>query len=183
MADHGRYLADSIPDAQLVLLPGSDHDFLQNYGLPVIDELERFVTGRVNPFPDRLRTTMLFTDIVGSTPHAASMGDERWTSLIEDHNECMRKQVAAHGGHEVKHTGDGFLIAFDDTDAAVRCALGAMGAVADLGLELRAGVHVGEVVHMGNNDLAGIAVHFAQRCVRPGRRRSAACLGRRASVL
>jgi class 3 adenylate cyclase len=106
---------------------------------------------------------MLFTDIVGSTPHAASMGDERWTALIEEHNDCMRKQIAAHGGHEVKHTGDGFLIAFDDTDAAVRCALAAMSAVADLGLELRAGVHVGEVVHMGNNDLAGIAVHFAQR--------------------
>ncbi len=163
LADHGRYLAESIPQAKLVLLPGTDHDFLQNFGLPVIDELERFVTGRVNPFPDRLRTTMLFTDIVGSTPHAASMGDERWTALIEDHNECMRQQIAAHGGHEVKHTGDGYLIAFDDTDAAVRCALAAMTAVADLGLELRAGVHVGEVVHMGNNDLAGIAVHFAQR--------------------
>ena len=95
------------------------------------------------------------------------MGDERWTALIEEHNERMQQQIAAHGGHEVKHTGDGFLVAFDDTDAAVRCALAAMAAVADLGLELRAGVHVGEVARMGNSDVAGIAVHFAQRvCAR-----------------
>jgi class 3 adenylate cyclase len=166
-ADHSRYLAAAIPGARLVLLPGADHDFLRNHGPPVIDELERFTTGRVTPFADRLRTTMLFTDIVDSTPLAASMGDERWSALIEDHNECVQEQVAAHGGHEVKHTGDGFLVAFDETDRAVRCALATMAAVADLGLELRAGVHVGEVAHMGKSDFSGIAVHFAQRlCAR-----------------
>jgi class 3 adenylate cyclase len=166
-ADHGRYLAASIPGARLVLLPGGDHDFLQNYGPPVIDEVERFATGRVNQFADRLRTTMLFTDIVDSTPQAASMGDERWSALIEEHNERVQQLMAAHGGHEVKHTGDGFLVAFDDTDAAVRCALAAMATVDEMGLELRAGVHVGEVAHMGKSDLLGIAVHFAQRvCAR-----------------
>jgi class 3 adenylate cyclase/pimeloyl-ACP methyl ester carboxylesterase len=166
-AEHGRYLATSIPGARLVLLPGADHNFLPNYGPPVIDEVERFTTGRISPFTDRLRTTMLFTDIVNSTPLAASMGDERWSVLMEDHNELMQQLVAAHGGHEVKNTGDGFLVAFDDTDSAVRCALAATAAVADLGLELRAGVHVGEVARMGKNDFSGIAVHFAQRlCAR-----------------
>jgi class 3 adenylate cyclase len=166
-AEHGRYLAASIPGARLVLLPGADHNFLQNHGPPVLDEVERFTTGRVIPFTDRLRTTMLFTDIVDSTPLAASMGDERWSALMDDHNERMQQLVAAHGGHEVKNTGDGFLVAFDDTDCAVRCALATMAALADLGLELRAGVHVGEVAHMGKTDFSGIAVHFAQRlCAR-----------------
>lgn len=166
-ADHGRYLAASIPGARLVLLPGADHNFLQNYGPAVIDEVERFTTGRVTPFTDRFRTTMLFTDIVSSTPLAASMGDERWSVLIEKHNDRMRQQVTAHSGHEVKHTGDGFLVAFDDADNAVRCGLAAMAAVADLDLELRAGVHVGEVARMGTGDFSGIAVHFAQRlCAR-----------------
>ena len=95
------------------------------------------------------------------------MGDERWSALIEEHNDRVQQLMAAHGGHEVKHTGDGFLVAFDDTDSAVRCALAAMAAVDDMGLELRAGVHVGEVAHMGKSDLLGIAVHFAQRvCAR-----------------
>lgn len=166
-AEHGRYLAASIPGARLVLLPGADHNFLQNYGPAVIDEVERFTTGRVIPFTDRLRTTILFTDIVDSTPLAASMGDERWSALIDVHNDRMQQLVAAHGGHEVKSTGDGFLVAFDDTDSAVRCALATMAAVADLGLELHAGVHVGEVAHMGKTDFSGIAVHFAQRlCAR-----------------
>ena len=166
-ADHGRYLAASIPGARLVLLAGADHNFLQSYGAPVIDEVERFTTGHVNPFADRLRTTMLFTDIVDSTPLAASLGDERWSALIEEHNDHMQQQVAAHGGHEVKHTGDGFLVAFDEPDSAIRCALSAMAAVADLDLELRAGVHVGEVARMGGSDFSGIAVHFAQRlCAR-----------------
>ena len=166
-AAHGRYLAASIPGARLVLLPGADHNFLQNYGAPVIDEVERFTTGSVTPFADRFRTAMLFTDIVNSTPLAASMGDQRWSALIEDHNERMQQQVAAHGGHEVKHTGDGFLVAFDEPDSAIRCALSAMAAVADLDLELRAGVHVGEVARMGKGDFSGIAVHFAQRlCAR-----------------
>ncbi len=162
-ADHGRYLADSIPRARLALLEGADHDFLRNYGPPVIDEVERFTTGQVTPFSDRLRTTMLFTDIVDSTPLAASLGDARWGALIEDHNECMQQQIAAHGGHEVKGTGDGFLVAFEDTAPAVRCALSAMAAVSNLGLELRAGVHVGEVARMGKSDFSGLAVHFAQR--------------------
>ena len=166
-AAHGVYIAESIPGARLVLVPGTDHLFLRNYATPVIDEVERFVTGRHSTFVDRMRTTMLFTDIVDSTPLAASMGDERWSALIDEHNVRIHRQVVKHGGHEVKSTGDGFLVAFAEPESAVRCAMGALGAVTDLGLELRAGVHVGEVVHMGKTDMSGVAVHFAQRlCAR-----------------
>jgi class 3 adenylate cyclase len=166
-AAHGLYIASTIPGARVVLIPGTDHLFLRNYGTPVIDEVEQFVTGSVSTFVDRMRTTMLFTDLVDSTPLAASMTDERWSALIEGHNARVHRQVVKHGGHELKSTGDGFLVAFDATEPAVRCALDALEAVTDLGLEVRAGVHVGEVLHMGKNDLTGVAVHFAQRlCAR-----------------
>ena len=166
-AAHGEYLAAAIPGARLVLIPGSDHLFLRNYGTPVIDEVEEFVTGHRTPFVDRMRTTMLFTDIVDSTPRAASLGDAAWSTLIDEHNTRVHRQVVAHGGHEVKSTGDGFLVAFDSPEPAIRCAFDAMDVVADLGLELRAGVHVGEVTRMGKDDMSGLAVHFAQRlCAR-----------------
>jgi class 3 adenylate cyclase len=160
---HGRFIADAIPGAQFLLLPGSDHNFLRNDGDVVLDEVERFVLGTSTPFADRMNTTMLFTDIVDSTPLAASLGDERWSALINEHNRRTRQQIEAHGGHEVKCTGDGFLVAFDLPAAAIQCAHAAMYAVTDLDLRLRAGVHVGEVSRMGDFDLAGLAVHFAQR--------------------
>ena len=162
-APHGEYIAGAIPGAQLVLVPGTDHLFLRNYGTPVVDEVEQFVTGRRTTFADRMRTTILFTDIVDSTPLAASIGDVRWSALIDDHNERLHRLVVAHGGHEVKSTGDGFLVAFDEPEPAVRCARACMDAVRDLGLALRAGIHVGEVTRMGKNDLSGLSVHFAQR--------------------
>jgi class 3 adenylate cyclase len=163
----GEYIARSIPGARLVLLPGKDHLFLRTQATPVIDEVERFVTGDLSPFSDRVRTTVLFTDIVDSTPLAASLGDEDWSVLIDEHNDRVRSEVIAHGGHVVKGTGDGYLIAFDDPAAAIRCARAAMEVVRDLSLELRAGVHVGEVARMGNHDLSGLTVHFAQRlCAR-----------------
>jgi class 3 adenylate cyclase len=166
-ADHGRYLAASIPGARLVLLPGRDQLFLRNYAMPVIDEVERFVTGHISNFVDRMRTTILFTDIVDSTALAAELGDERWSALIDEHNTRVHREVVRFEGHEVKSTGDGFLVAFDECEPAVLCALSCMEVVADLGLELRAGIHVGDVAHMGKGDLAGLAVHFAQRlCAR-----------------
>jgi class 3 adenylate cyclase len=94
---------------------------------------------------------------------AAALGDERWGELIDVHNTRVRRQLKKSGGHEVKCTGDGFLVAFDETEAAVRCAMAVTESVAGLGLDLRSGVHVGEVTRMGSNDLAGLAVHFAQR--------------------
>ena len=164
---HGEYIAESIPSARLVLIPGSDHAFLRNYAPPVIDEVELFVTGKLTVFKDRVHTAILFTDIVDSTPLAASLGDEKWSALIDAHNERVRGQVVQRGGETLKSTGDGFLVAFDEPTAAIHCALSAMEAVVDLGLELRAGVHVGDVSPMGSRDLSGIAVHFAQRlCAR-----------------
>jgi class 3 adenylate cyclase/pimeloyl-ACP methyl ester carboxylesterase len=162
-AAHGEYIAAAIPGAQLVLVPGSDQLFLRNYGTPVFDEVEQFVTGNRTEFADRMHAAMLFTDIVDSTPLAATLGDVRWAALIDEHNARVHRQVVAHGGHEVKSTGDGFLVAFDEPEPAVRCARICMDAVRDLGIVLRAGVHVGEVARMGKNDLSGLAVHFAQR--------------------
>ncbi len=162
-AAHGEYIAGQIPGARLVLVPGADHLFLRNFATPVIDEVEQFVTGHRTPFADRLRTTMLFTDIVDSTALAARLGDEAWSALIDEHNDRVHRLVVAYGGDEVKSTGDGFLVAFDEPEPAVRCACACMDAVRDLGLALRAGVHLGEVTRMGKNDLSGLAVHFAQR--------------------
>jgi class 3 adenylate cyclase len=163
----GRYIAESIPGARLALVPGGDQIFLRNYSDQVIDAVEPFITGSRTLFVDRMTTTMLFTDIVDSTPQAAALGDERWGALIDQHNERLRDHMRNCGGHEVKCTGDGFLIAFDATEDAVRCALGARESIAGLGLELRAGVHVGEVSRMGSRDISGLAVHFAQRlCAR-----------------
>ena len=163
----GRYMAEAIPGARLALVPGQDQMFLRNHADDVIDVVEPFVTGTRTPFADRMRTTMLFTDIVSSTPLAAALGDERWSALIDAHNERVRRHVVSHGGQEVKCTGDGFLVAFDEPAPAVRCAWACMESIAGLGVELRAGVHTGEVHRMGSRDLAGLAVHFAQRlCAR-----------------
>jgi class 3 adenylate cyclase len=98
---------------------------------------------------------------------AAALGDDRWGALIDQHNARLRRHVKKNRGQEVKCTGDGFLIAFEEPDAAIRCAHAAIESIAGLGLELRAGVHVGEVSRMGSHDLSGLAVHFAQRlCAR-----------------
>jgi pimeloyl-ACP methyl ester carboxylesterase/class 3 adenylate cyclase len=163
-SEHGRYLADAIPGARLVLLPGSDHNFMRNHGAAVFSEVEQFITGsRREAFSDVVLTTMLFTDIVDSTGLAVSLGDVRWGELIGEHNHRVRMLILELHGQEVKNTGDGFLVTFDGPVQAVRCALDAMQSVQDLGIELRAGVHVGEVSRMDSRDLSGLAVHFAQR--------------------
>jgi class 3 adenylate cyclase/pimeloyl-ACP methyl ester carboxylesterase len=163
----GRYLADAIPGARLALVPGRDQIFLRNYADPVIDVAEQFATGMRTVFVDRVTTTMLFTDIVDSTQMAATLGDVRWSQLIDNHNARVRRHIKKTNGREVKCTGDGFLVAFEVTVDAVRCAQAVMESIAGLGLALRAGIHLGEVSHMGNQDLSGLAVHFAQRlCAR-----------------
>lgn len=159
----GRFIAEAIPGARLALVPGTDQVFLRNYADPVIDELEPFVTGSLTHFDDTVTTTMLFTDIVDSTSRAAALGDESWATLIDQHNTRVRQQIRDHGGDEMKCTGDGFVASFEDPASAIACALAAMASVEDLGLELRAGVHVGAVTRMGQSDVSGLAVHFAQR--------------------
>jgi class 3 adenylate cyclase len=112
--------------------------------------------------PERVLTTLLFTDIVDSTLHAERMGDARWRSVLDDHHALVRQQLGAHQGREVKTTGDGFLARFDSPAQAVRCATSIRDEVARLGLEIRSGIHTGECEVHGT-DLAGIALHTASR--------------------
>jgi class 3 adenylate cyclase len=161
--EHGRYLAQHIPDARYVELPGQDNLIWAGDLEAMIAEIQAFVTGiRPAPEPRRVLATVLFTDIVGSTERAAQLGDDRWQGLLADHNRVVRRQLDRYGGNEVKVVGDGFLATFDGPARAVRCAIGIRDEVRELGLEIRAGVHVGEI-EMLSDDIAGLAVHLAAR--------------------
>jgi class 3 adenylate cyclase len=129
----------------------------------VLDEIEEFLTGvRHGPEPDRVLTTVLFTDIVGSTRRAAALGDRRWKELLALHDHRVRAELTRFRGREVQTTGDGFLATFDGPARAVRFAHGIAQSVRPLGLEIRAGCHTGEVELVGD-DVRGIAVHIAAR--------------------
>ena len=162
-AAHGRYLAEHIPNARYVELPGDDKVIWAGDAETILAEIQDFVTGvRPAPTATRVLATILFTDIVGSTRLAAEMGDTRWRGLLEEHNRVARRELARFGGREIKTTGDGILATFDGPARAVRCA-GAIGdEVRQLGLELRAGLHTGEIEVQGD-DVAGLAVHIAAR--------------------
>ncbi len=161
--DHARYLADHIPGAKYVELPGDDHLFFVGDTDRLIDEIEQFLTGqRSVPSPDRILATVVFTDVVDSTRHAAEVGDQRWRELLDRHDAIMRRELERFRGREIKATGDGFLAAFDGPGRAVRCALSATHAMRNLGLDLRVGVHTGECEQRGE-DLGGIAVHIGAR--------------------
>ena len=162
----GRYLAQQIPGAKYVELPGDDH-LLQAFDQDVLDllldEIEEFITGaRHGPDPDRVLATVLFTDIVGSTEKAAQLGDRRWRDLLEQHNDIAHRELAHFRGREVKSTGDGVLATFDGPGRGVRCARAICDSVRALGIELRAGLHTGECELLGD-DVGGIAVHIAAR--------------------
>jgi class 3 adenylate cyclase len=160
---HGRYLAEHIPNARLAALEG--HDSLPFLGDAdaVLDEIEEFLTGqRGSHEPDRVLATVLFTDICGSTERAAALGDARWRTLLEQHDAAVRAQIARHRGRAVKSTGDGFLATFDGPARAIRAARAITEDVARLGLEVRAGLHTGECEVIGD-DVGGMAVHIAAR--------------------
>ena len=159
----GRLLAEGIPGARFVAYPGTDHDFWFGECTPIVDEIERFVTGTVHPVePDRILATVLFTDIVGSTSHAAALGDGAWRAVLERHDTLVGQIVGERGGRVVKHIGDGALSAFDGPARAIQAAERLRDAVAELGIELRAGVHTGECEAIGE-DLGGLAVHIGAR--------------------
>ena len=161
--EHGRYLASHIPGAKYVELPGVDNLIWAGDQDAVIAEIQDFVTGvRPAPDPHRVLATVLFTDIVGSTQRAAELGDGRWQGLLADHNRVVRHQLDRFGGHEVRVVGDGFLATFDGPARAVRCAIAIRDGVWDLGLEIRAGLHVGEIEVLPD-DIAGLAVHIGAR--------------------
>ena len=159
-----RYLAERIPGARFLELPGKSH---VPYEPEIVDQIaglvEEFVVGsRQRPDPERALATVLFTDIVGSTERAASAGDRKWRDQLEEHDELVRGVLDRYRGREVKTLGDGFLATFDGPARAVQCARALVEEVARLGLTIRAGVHSGEVEIIGE-DIGGMAVHLASR--------------------
>jgi class 3 adenylate cyclase len=160
---HARYLVDALPDARLVELPGADEFIWVGDVQAVVDEIQDFLTGvRTRPPSDRAFATVLFTDIVGSTEQAARLGDSRWRNLLDDHDRLAARHLRDFRGRLVKSTGDGVLAVFDGPGRAVRCACTLRDEVRRLGIELRAGLHSGEVELRGH-DVGGLAVHIASR--------------------
>jgi class 3 adenylate cyclase len=160
---HVRFLAERIPNARLVELDGDDHAWFAGDSDRVLDEIESFLTGTRAARPtNRVLSTVLFTDIVGSTERAAALGDEAWTTALGVHNGVVEKHVTSARGQIIKFTGDGALATFDGPARAINCARAIRDAVRDLGLDIRAGLHTGEV-EVVDRDVHGIAVHIAAR--------------------
>ena len=162
--EHGRYLAEHIPGARLVELAGVDHVPWVPDPREWVEEMRGFITGerRAHVDVDRVLATVLFTDIVGSTEQARTLGDQKWRALLDRHDAAVRRELGNYGGVEVKTTGDGFLATFDSPSRAVRAALAICEAAAATGVTVRAGLHTGEVERRGN-DVAGIGVHVGAR--------------------
>ncbi|HXR61002.1 MAG TPA: adenylate/guanylate cyclase domain-containing protein [Solirubrobacterales bacterium] len=159
----GRYLAQAIPGAKYVEFEGEDHLPIAGDQDALLDEVEEFLVGsRRGSEPERALATVLFTDIVGSTEKAAGLGDRGWRQLIERHDAAVRRQLSLYRGREVKTMGDGFLATFDGPARAIRCAAALQGEVEGLGVELRAGIHTGEVELIGE-DVGGMAVNIGAR--------------------
>ncbi|MDQ3996682.1 MAG: adenylate/guanylate cyclase domain-containing protein [Gemmatimonadota bacterium] len=157
-----RYIASRIPGAKLVELEGDDHLPWLGDMDALLDEVQEFLTGARPKRAERRLATVVFTDIVGSTEHAASLGDRRWRALLDDHHDTMRALTERFDGRLVKTIGDGTLALFDGPGSAVECARQAVRDAPRIGIELRAGVHAGECELM-NGDVGGIAVHVGAR--------------------
>jgi class 3 adenylate cyclase len=158
-----RYLGAHIPGAKVVELPGNTYWPYLGDQDAIVDEIEEFLTG-VRPVhaPDRALATVLFTDIVSSTERAAALGDDAWTRTLDRHDALVAHEVERHRGREINTTGDGILATFDGPARAVRCAQAICEEVQSLGIEVRAGLHTGEIELRGA-DIGGIAVHIGQR--------------------
>jgi class 3 adenylate cyclase len=161
-----RYLAEHISGARHVELSGVDHMIAVGDTEPVLREMERFLAAAweadETPEPDRVLATVLFTDIVGASERAASLGDRAWRELLERHHELVRRQLVRFRGREVDTAGDGFFASFDGPARAIRCACAIVESMPELGLEVRAGLHTGECELM-DGKVAGIAVHTGAR--------------------
>jgi class 3 adenylate cyclase len=157
----GRYLAERIEGAKFVELPGADLFLATSESARA--EIAEFLTGsRPIPAIDRVLATVLFTDIVGSTQRAVNEGDHRWAELLDAHHRAVRSELERYGGSEVDTAGDGFFVTFDGPARAIRCACAIRDGVDALGLQIRAGVHTGEV-ERSEEGLRGLAVHIGAR--------------------
>ncbi len=162
-ADQGRYLADHIPNARYVELDGDDHLAFAGDMDAILDEVQLFATGeRPERRPERVLATVLFEDIVDSTQRAAALGDAGWRAVLASHDRAVEVEIARFDGHVVKHLGDGALATFDGPARAVRAGLAIGEATRALGLEVRVGVHTGEIERIGE-DVGGIGVHIGAR--------------------
>jgi class 3 adenylate cyclase len=161
--DEGRWMAAQIPGARFVELAGEDHMPWVGDQDAILDEAQEFLTGaRPEREPDRVLATVLVTDIVGSTRHAARLGDRAWSELLARHHAIVRKELGRFRGREIDTAGDGFLATFDGPARAVGCACRIRDAVAPLGIEIRAGLHTGEL-ELADGQVRGIAVHTGAR--------------------
>jgi len=160
---HAEFLVETIPNARLVTMPGHDNVWFAGDVDALIDEIELFATGRRGPVDvDRVLATVLFTDLVGSTEHAARVGDRRWRDLLDSHNTIARATVEAARGRLVKFTGDGVLATFDGPARAIRCACILRDVLRPIEMVQRAALHTGEV-ELIDEDVGGIGVHIAAR--------------------
>jgi class 3 adenylate cyclase len=161
--EHGRYLAEHIPGAKLVELPGADGPLMWETPELALDLIEEFLGGvRRTAEPNRVLATVLFTDIVDSTRLASRLGDRRWRELLNTHDDVARQTVEEFGGRLVQTTGDGILATFDGPGRGIRCAAALRDQLVGIGLHIRSGLHTGEVELRGE-DIGGIAVHIAAR--------------------
>lgn len=159
-----RFMANKIPDAKFVELPGSDHiPWVGDDTDMLLDEVELFVTGNIHAKePERVLATLLFTDIVGSTDMATSLGDRQWHQLLQQHNDLVRRELIRFRGKEINTTGDGFLATFDGPGRAIGCACAIRDALQKIGITIRSGLHTGEIELVDHN-IGGIAVHLCAR--------------------
>lgn len=161
--EEGRWIAEQIPTARFVELPGQDHYLAAGDYQPLLEEIQEFLTGqRVAADSRRVLTTVLFTDIVGSTDRAVTLGDHEWIELLGRHHRAVREALVRHRGTEIATAGDGFLATFDGPARAISAAREITAAVHELGLEVRAGVHTGEV-ELTDGGIGGLAVHIGAR--------------------
>jgi class 3 adenylate cyclase len=161
--EEARWIAGQIPHSRFVELSGGDHLPWVGGADALLDEVEAFLTGvRRGPDRDRRLATVLFTDIVGSTATAAALGDRSWHELLGEHHSAVRRALERFGGREIDTAGDGFFATFDGPARAVRCARAIVDAVRELGLDVRAGLHTGEV-ELVDGKVGGIAVHIGAR--------------------
>jgi len=163
VSENGRYLAEHIKDAEFVALEGEDHFFHSGDSITLLDHVQHFLTGTTEvPDNNRVLSTVMFTDIIGSTGLAERLGDHAWRELLDLHHSLIRHELARFRGREIDTAGDGFFATFDGPARGVRCALAIRDVVRSIGIEIRAGLHTGECELMGNK-VGGIAVHIGAR--------------------